>query len=339
MFCNVTQIVTWPWQAAFITTVTLEIQEKESIKLRVKAQWATEDKMREVLKISPQLGSNLKHLCIGWNNLVSSTLNLPGGKFQLFAHVCPKQTIQNVSCAWGSASKRSRSIARTMRTIPSYSFAWLILQKLSTVAHMESLNQAHIMPRWDKYESKTQYWVEEDLEAEYESKRARMRRETTEYQTGQSVEDAFMNASAPMTLDMAEVRDPQRGSLLYFCVHALKHQTWCIYTLICFIIVYKCDNISWIPGPKAVKIYEHVVILSFLLFAQGCLQMEMGLLRHLVLGKSKSCRRSRKTRSHLRSSWSTWRGSPNVLERSPTLAYTVLMMVSHSDSLNNPTLL
>ena len=39
-------------EAAFITTVTMEVEKRQSVKVRVKAQWATEEKMRDVLKLS-----------------------------------------------------------------------------------------------------------------------------------------------------------------------------------------------------------------------------------------------------------------------------------------------
>ena len=42
-------------QAAFIRTVTMEVENRQSVKVKVKAQWATEDKMRDVLKLAPKL--------------------------------------------------------------------------------------------------------------------------------------------------------------------------------------------------------------------------------------------------------------------------------------------
>ena len=43
-------------QDKFITTVCLEIKEKEGVKIKIRAQWATEDKMRDVLKLREHLG-------------------------------------------------------------------------------------------------------------------------------------------------------------------------------------------------------------------------------------------------------------------------------------------
>lgn len=62
--------------------------------------------------------------------------------------------------------------------------------------------------------SKTQYWFEDDIEAEWESTRAHTTRETSQYETEQSAEDAMMDASAPVALDMGDVRDVQTGVLL-----------------------------------------------------------------------------------------------------------------------------
>ena len=39
------------WQARFIAQVEIQIKQKEVLKYKVKAQWATEDKMRDVLKL------------------------------------------------------------------------------------------------------------------------------------------------------------------------------------------------------------------------------------------------------------------------------------------------
>ena len=35
-----------------MTTVTMEVEKRQGVKIRVKAQWATEDKMRDTLKLS-----------------------------------------------------------------------------------------------------------------------------------------------------------------------------------------------------------------------------------------------------------------------------------------------
>ena len=40
-----------PCQEAFIWNVNIQLRKKEGVKYRVKAQWATEDKMRDVLKL------------------------------------------------------------------------------------------------------------------------------------------------------------------------------------------------------------------------------------------------------------------------------------------------
>ena len=65
--------------------------------------------------------------------------------------------------------------------------------------------------RWDKYESKTAYWVEEDLEAEYESSKTKSVRENTQYETTRAAEDTMAEAAAPVSLEMGEVRGAPTG--------------------------------------------------------------------------------------------------------------------------------
>ena len=45
-----------PVQDLFIKNVTIRMRKEEGVKYRVKAQWATEDKMRDVLKLKELLG-------------------------------------------------------------------------------------------------------------------------------------------------------------------------------------------------------------------------------------------------------------------------------------------
>ena len=65
--------------------------------------------------------------------------------------------------------------------------------------------------RWDKYESKTAFWVEEDLEAEYESSKTKSVRENTQYEVSRAAEDTMVEAAAPVSLEMGEVRDAPTG--------------------------------------------------------------------------------------------------------------------------------
>lgn len=46
----------WLVQATFIKVVTIEVEKRQQVKVKVKAQWATEDKMRDTLKLPPKLG-------------------------------------------------------------------------------------------------------------------------------------------------------------------------------------------------------------------------------------------------------------------------------------------
>jgi hypothetical protein len=43
-------------QATFIKVVTIDVEKRQQVKVNVKAQWATEDKMRDTLKMTPKLG-------------------------------------------------------------------------------------------------------------------------------------------------------------------------------------------------------------------------------------------------------------------------------------------
>lgn len=75
------------------------------------------------------------------------------------------------------------------------------------LAHPSSLNY----PRWDKYEAKTLFWAEEELEAEWESSKTKTFREKTQYETLTGAEDAMAEHDVPLTLSMGEVRDAQTG--------------------------------------------------------------------------------------------------------------------------------
>ena len=55
--------------------------------------------------------------------------------------------------------------------------------------------------RYDRYESKLAYWVETDLEAEWEKTTSRSRRETAEFSVETEATDVLLQATAPLTLD------------------------------------------------------------------------------------------------------------------------------------------
>ena len=56
--------------------------------------------------------------------------------------------------------------------------------------------------RYDKYESKMTYWVEEELEAEWEKTTSRTRRETGEFTVETTASEAMLQAAAPLQVDM-----------------------------------------------------------------------------------------------------------------------------------------
>lgn len=74
------------------------------------------------------------------------------------------------------------------------------------------------MLRWAKYESKVLYWVEEELEAEYEAHRSRTKRQTMEYDVETPVADAIGDFNAPVSLNANEMRhgiEGQKGQYLW----------------------------------------------------------------------------------------------------------------------------
>lgn len=56
-----------------------------------------------------------------------------------------------------------------------------------------------LIARWDKYENKQLYWIEEDLSAEWEKTTSKSRRAETEYQSSVGVSDAFESSLAPVS--------------------------------------------------------------------------------------------------------------------------------------------
>ena len=67
------------------------------------------------------------------------------------------------------------------------------------------------IPRWDKYESKLLYWVEEELEAEVETQRSRVKRQTIEYEVDTAVADGLGEFNAPLTLNANEMKNGLEG--------------------------------------------------------------------------------------------------------------------------------
>ena len=61
--------------------------------------------------------------------------------------------------------------------------------------------------RWDKYESKTLYWVEEEISAEWEQLRSRSHRQTYHYNVETPAVDAITETSGAVHLDTNEARE------------------------------------------------------------------------------------------------------------------------------------
>ena len=61
--------------------------------------------------------------------------------------------------------------------------------------------------RWGKYESKTLFWVEEEISAEWEQLRSRSHRQTYHYNVETPAADAIAETSGAMHLDTNEARE------------------------------------------------------------------------------------------------------------------------------------
>lgn len=60
--------------------------------------------------------------------------------------------------------------------------------------------------RWDKYEAKTKYWYEEDVEQEWEKEKGKQRNETVDYTVETSAEDVGVSMSTPLLMDVNQGR-------------------------------------------------------------------------------------------------------------------------------------
>lgn len=67
---------------------------------------------------------------------------------------------------------------------------------------VSQVNPLTVCPRYDRYESKPAYWVESELEAEWEKTTSRTRRETMDFAVDTNASDAMLQATAPMSFDM-----------------------------------------------------------------------------------------------------------------------------------------
>ena len=67
--------------------------------------------------------------------------------------------------------------------------------------------------RTDKYDGKPIYWVEEEVEVEWQKTTSRTQAESSEYQVAASLSDAMADANEPLGLDMKAIAS---GLLQYF---------------------------------------------------------------------------------------------------------------------------
>ena len=66
--------------------------------------------------------------------------------------------------------------------------------------------------RWDRYEKKQKYWVEEDLEAEWNKTRKSSQEEEVAYETGVAAEDVGQ-VGGPLSFDIAEAHAGGQAAL------------------------------------------------------------------------------------------------------------------------------
>jgi hypothetical protein len=134
---------------------------------------------------------------IGYCNQNPSKLCKFFGGYTLYSYP------QNLSCLGGQKPK------------PHYSFwhDWVLKHQSSTFWMFDQ--SVHIPTwwfhsfRWDKYESKQLYWIEEELEAEWEKTTAKSRRSEAEYQSLTSASSAFESSLAPLGFDAAGSEGPE----------------------------------------------------------------------------------------------------------------------------------
>ncbi len=67
---------------------------------------------------------------------------------------------------------------------------------------VSQINRLTVCPRYDRYESKQAYWVESELEAEWEKTTSRTRKETMDFAVDTTASDAMLQATTPLSLEM-----------------------------------------------------------------------------------------------------------------------------------------
>ena len=80
--------------------------------------------------------------------------------------------------------------------------------------------------RHDRYEGKPLFWVEEDLQAEYEKTASRTRREQAEYQVSAPGADVFADAHEAMTLDMSAIAGGQNWHAHVMVLSSFSKYRW-----------------------------------------------------------------------------------------------------------------
>lgn len=81
---------------------------------------------------------------------------------------------------------------------------WLVTKHDNDIAKPATAH-IHEKIRHDRYEGKPLYWVEEEVEVEYEKVASRTRSEHAEYQVSGELADVMANADDALQLDMAAI--------------------------------------------------------------------------------------------------------------------------------------
>ena len=117
--------------------------------------------------------------------------------------------------------------------------------------------------RTDRYEGKPAYWVETELEAEWEKTTSRSKKETAEYEVETSASDAMLQAATPLSLDVRSLANEGLGITLHFFYHCLRYKNVVVYDDCCsniFIPETLMHNYTliWVTNSSAASIIHPV---------------------------------------------------------------------------------
>ena len=185
------------------------------------------------------------------------------------------------------------------------------------------------------------FWFEEEGEAEFESKKSRIRRERVEYDAEQG--DATLEeATAPMSINMDEARNMSMTGLVWFHFlnptrtgenhkgKMLEQNPTDVYFALWGLLdshvscIYPCDITIIHHGPWNEPMFHTIVLRNWWGQPSNACQVLLGAATsqqvvHLHVVSHLCCPRSKRMRNRHSSFWSTWKASTNVCWNSPSL--------------------